>query len=99
MTASPDNDSRCSVQRPELLPPETGGAAFLCDEIERATAASGSVKVIVTVLSANQLKAAITDASGQRLPELQLNKSDRPLSRASLQRFAQSIAAAAAAVD
>lgn len=97
MSTRPAQDVSCSVQRAELLPAEVGGAEAVCSEIRGAAAAAGvgPVKVLVTVHSANELSAAITNRHGRKLPELRFAKSDRPLSRASVGRFARTIAQAA----
>jgi hypothetical protein len=88
---------RCSVQRAELLPAGVGGAATVCTEVRQALSRAGRdpAEVTITVLSSNQLSAIITNKQGRKLPELRFAKSDRPLSRASVGRFARSIAEAA----
>ena len=95
MNAPRAQDVRCVVERAERLPADVGGAAGICALIERAAAGAGPVNVTVTVVSANELSAAITNRHGHMLPELRFAKSDRPLSRASVGRFARSIAQAA----
>lgn len=87
---------RCSVQRADLLPPQVGGAAAVCSAVQEATAGgTRPLSVVVTVRSANELVATVTNSAGRTLPELRFAKSDRPLSHASVKRFAQAIAAAA----
>ena len=93
MKSQPTSAARCSVQGAERLPAEAGGAEEMCAEIGRATAGM-DVNVLVTVHSSNDLSARITK-QGRVLPELRYAKSDRPLSRASVGRFARSIAEAA----
>lgn len=88
------NEVRCSLLGAQLLPLDVGGAQGVCAEIQRAAAAAGAgpVKVVVTVHSSSELTAEITNKHGHVLPELRFAKSDRPLSRASVRRFARTIA-------
>lgn len=93
MKSQPTGAARCSVLGAERLPAQAGSAEEMCAEVARATAGM-DVNVLVTVVSANELSAKITK-QGRVLPELRYAKSDRPLSRPSVGRFARSIAEAA----
>lgn len=94
MNTGMERDVRCSVHGAERLPLDVGGVDGVCTEIQRAAAAAGvgPVKVRVTVHSSNELSAQITNRQGRTLPELRFAKSDQPLSRASVGRFARTIA-------
>lgn len=90
-------DGSCTVQRPALLPSDVGGADGVCSEIRAAVRAAGTgpVNVTVTVVSVNQLVASVTNRNGRKLPNLRFARFDKPLNRASVARFARTIAAAA----
>ena len=86
----------CRVTGKEKLPPETGGADALCAAIREAFAAQApgvGYSVEVQVLSPSMLSAAVTLSDGRTLPELRHATMDRTLSRSSLQRFANALAA------
>lgn len=87
----------CSVEQGERLPAETGGPDALCAAIREAAAPAGEspASVRVRVLSTHAVEAQVT-LGDRRLDPIQIARSDRPLGRASLERFARSIASAIA---
>lgn len=86
---------RCTVDRAERLPADVGGAAGMCRLFEEAAAAAKArpAAVAVTVLSSAALAATVTASDGRELPEHRLVRSDRPLSRAAIERFARAVMA------
>ena len=100
MTGAPAA-ARCVVVGGEKLPAALGGAAGVCSAIERAVARAApgvSYRVEVAVPRPFMLSARVVLGDGRRLPEQRLTVSDRPLSPAMVERFAERIAAAVAAV-
>jgi hypothetical protein len=96
MNTAGERSPRCTVQGGELLPLASGGADALCAEIEAATAdLSKPITVSVRVLKPQLLAATVT-VEGRILPEMKMARADRPLDRSAFERFAKSIAAAAA---
>lgn len=97
MNAPPPRDFECTVERGEILPAASGGAAALCADIKAAMAplSAPPTKVSVRIVSAHSMAATVTVGSAQ-LPVLRIDRSDRELSRSAFRRFAQSIAAASA---
>lgn len=96
MSASQPKAARCHVVGGDRLPPETGGAGALCRAIEKAVSARAPelrYTAAVRVLSASSLAATIKFADGRALPEQRMATMDRALSKASIERFAQAIAA------
>ena len=84
----------CVVVDGAKLPAESGGAAALCEAIERAVtkqAPGAAVTVEVRVLSSWRLTAALT-RDGQQLSEQNFASMDRALNRDSFERFAAAIA-------
>ena len=87
----------CRVIAAEKLTAESGGAAALCAEVERAVGAavpSGKYGVEVRVLSPARLSATMV-VDGRKLPEQNLASSDRNLTPGAVRRFARSLAQAA----
>ena len=86
----------CRVIAAEKLPPEVGGADALCAMIREAAAAQApgvGYSVEVRVLSPSMLSASITLADGRTLPEQRHATMDRTVSRPSVERFANALAA------
>lgn len=86
---------RCTVERAERLPADIGGADGLCRAFDEAAAAARlrPAAVVVTVLSSAALTATVVDGEGRESPLHRLVRSDRPLSRAAIERFARSVMA------
>lgn len=101
MNSAPAAGARCTVDRPELVPAEAGGAEAICAEIEQAAKAAGvgPLEVKVRVLSPHSLAADVRTAEGIELQEQRMAISDRSLNRSSIASFARAIAAVAAAMD
>lgn len=93
-SAPPPGD--CRVTGAERLPAESGGADALCSAI-RAAASSRApgvrFTVDVEVRSPSMLVARLRLADGRTLPEQRHAVMDRTLTRGSLQRFADALAA------
>jgi hypothetical protein len=88
--------ARCHVVGGDRLPRETGGADALCRAIKEAVAARApklQYIAAVRVLSASSLAATIKFADGRTLPEQRMATMDRALTKASIERFAQALAA------
>ena len=86
--------ARCRVVGGEKLPADSGGAEALCAAIERSAAARApgvAYSVEIRVRSASGLSATLI-ADGRKLPEQSLRISDRPLTKGSLERFAEALA-------
>lgn len=98
--SAPDqlHQAHCSVTGSERLPADAGGADTICAAITLAIAArTPSIRYTaeVKVLSASMLTARLT-VNGRALAEQKFAVMDRNLNKASIERFAQSIAAAVA---
>lgn len=96
MSSSESPQPRCRVIGGEKLPEETGGAETLCAAIAQAAtarAAGVNYSVEVRVLSRSRLSANVVLSDGVMLREQNLATMDRDLSRSSIERFAQAIAA------
>lgn len=96
MSAHSAGAARCHVVDAHKLPGESGGEDALCRSIREAVAAEGietAYVVEVRVLSASMIGAVTTTADGRALAEQKLATSDRPLTRASFERFARVLAA------
>ena len=90
---------RCTVSGAEKLLDGIGGADAICSaihEADRRRAAGVDYAVEVRVEAASMLSARITLNDGRTLPEQKLVVSDRSLNAGSIERFAASIAEAAA---
>jgi hypothetical protein len=99
-TSAPGHEqpSRCHVVDADKLPPEAGDARALCAAVEAAIAKRApniSYSAEVRVLSRSALAATLV-ANGTRLPERRFAVTDRDLNPGSIERFAQSVAAAVA---
>lgn len=95
MSADGSKSAACSVVGGEKLPANSGGADAICKAIADAAAerAPGvAYDVQVTVTGNSRLKASITTADGQKLPDQNFVRSDRPLTKESFERFANTIA-------
>ena len=92
---SPSNELvECRVIGGDKLPADSGGSDAFCAAIVRAAAAqapSTRFTVEVRVLGASTMAATLTTADGKALPEQEFSISDRGLSRASLERFANNL--------
>jgi hypothetical protein len=87
---------RCRVIGGEALPADLGGADALCAAIEQAAATRApgvKYSAEVRVLPRSRLVAMLT-ADGRKLPDQKFAAMDREITRDSLQRFAEAIAAA-----
>lgn len=87
---------RCRVIGGEALPAASGGADALCAAIEQAAATRApgvKYSAEVRVLPRSRLVAMLT-ADGRKLPDQKFAAMDREITRDSLQRFAEAIAAA-----
>ena len=96
MSPSTVESERCRVIGGDKLPPEIGGAAGICQAIDRAAAADApgvTFTVDVRVKSSRQLSASVTMADGRVLPERHLAISDSKIRKSSVDRFAKGIAA------
>ncbi len=85
----------CQVTGKVQLPAETGGAHALCEAIRQAAAAQApgvGYSIEVKVLSTSMLS-IITLPDGRTLHEQRHATMDRNISRSSLQRFANHLAA------
>ena len=94
MTAPSSDKARCVVIGGEKLPAETGGADALCDVIRSAVAKeapNARVTIEVRVLTTASLATKL-NVEGKALPEQKFAVMDRQLNRASIERFARSIA-------
>lgn len=91
-----ESGPRCTVEGGELLPPESGGAAALCADIEAATASLPVPTTVSVRVASSSLLAANVTVDGRVLPEIKMARSDSPLDRSAFQRFAKAIASAAA---
>jgi hypothetical protein len=90
--------AHCSVIGIEKLPADIGGADAICDAINRAVAArvpTAHFTAEVKVLSASRVTTRLT-VNERALPEQNFAVMDRNLNQGSIERFAQSIAAAIA---
>ena len=99
MSSQGNPSAHCRVIGGDKLPAESGGAAALCSEIERAMAArlpGAEYRAEVRVLSASRLSATMV-ADGRALPEQHLASMDRDVNRASFERFATVLAEQVAA--
>lgn len=86
----------CHVIGGEKLPPDSGGSDALCAAIEKAVSAQapGSAYTVeVRVISASRLSATLKTADGRTLPDQNFAISDRALTSASFDRFAETLAA------
>jgi hypothetical protein len=87
--------ARCRVVAEEKLAGASGGAGAICTAVEKAIAAAAPnahYSAQVTVLSPSRLSTSLT-VDGRTLPEQKFAVMDRDLNPASIQRFAQSLAA------
>jgi hypothetical protein len=87
--------ARCHVVADEKLAAGSGGAVGICSAVERAIAAAApnaDYSAEVRVLSRSRLSASLI-VDGRTLPEQKFAVMDRGLNPASIQRFAQSLAA------
>jgi len=102
MKMSSSEPARCRVVGGDKLPAGAGGEQAVCSAIERAVAAEApgnSASIEVRVISAYSLAATIRTADGRTLPEQRMATMDRTLTKSSIQRFAQAIAAELAATS
>jgi hypothetical protein len=91
---------RCRIVAGEKLPARLGGGSALCAEVERAiakVAPNARYSAEVKVISPSRLAAAVI-VNGRMLPEQKFAAMDRELDPASIQRFAQALAAEVAKV-
>ena len=92
---TPPAAPRCQLVNAAKLPPASGGARTLCAALDRAVAAK-SLKspftVKVSVGERSLLTADVTLADGRNLPALRMAQMDRPISKATLERFGAAIA-------
>jgi hypothetical protein len=87
--------ARCRVVAGEKLTAGSGGAGAICTAVEKAVAATAPnahYSAEVTVLSPSRLSASLI-VDGRTLSEQKFAVMDRNLNPASIQRFAQSLAA------
>jgi hypothetical protein len=87
--------ARCHVVADEKLAAGSGGAGAICNAVEKAIAAAAPnahYSAQVTVLSPSRLSASLI-VDGRTLPEQKFAVMDRGLNPASIQRFAQALAA------
>lgn len=85
---------RCTIVGADKLPAEAGGADALCSAVRRAIAAkapNADFTAELKVMTPSMVTAALV-VNGRDLPEQKFAVMDRKLNRASLERFAQSIA-------
>jgi hypothetical protein len=94
MTSPSNSQGHCQIVDGSRLPASSGGAAALCDAIDRAMArhAPGtSFTAKVTVKSPSRLAATLT-VEGRELPEQNFATMDRDLDGKSFERFAEGLA-------
>lgn len=90
--------ANCRVVNGQTLPLASGGSTAICAAIERAIASQAPAahySVEITVLSPSRLAATLV-VNGRSLPEQKFAVMDSELSRATIERFAQSLALAVA---
>jgi len=95
MSVSSGHDGRCQIVGGEKLPPDVGGSAALCAEIERAIAElapRAHYSTEVKVHSKSRLSATLV-VNGRTLPEQKFAIMDSDLNAGAIQRFARSLAA------
>ncbi len=95
MMAPAAASARCQVLNGEKLLAASGGAAALCQAIERATAARGlemRFTVQVRVEPRSMFSAEVTLLDGRKLPAVQMAEMDRPITKDTLDRFGFAIA-------
>jgi hypothetical protein len=96
MTSPGAGQPQCRVIGAEKLSGQAVSAADVCGAITRAVgtrAGRPAFRVDVRVVSPSRLAATILLADGRRLPDLNMASMDRNLSKASVERFAKTIAA------
>jgi len=96
--SSRDEHNLCIVRGGEKLPVDAGSPESICAAIKRAVAArtpNARFTAVVKVLTPSQLATTLV-VDGRPLPEQRFAVMDRNLNKGSIERFAQSIAAAVA---
>jgi len=95
MNAPSSDSAQCKVTGGDKLPPQSGGADALCEEIKKAIAVripGVGFKADVTVVSDWKIGATVTTADGRHLPEQRHVVLDAKLDRQSFERFATTLA-------
>jgi len=98
MSAAGPKPIHCRVLAGEKLPAASGGPDAICSAIEKAVASVAPnirFSAEVTVLTPSMLSTSLL-VDGRALPEQKFAVMDRELNEASIERFANSIAATVA---
>ena len=93
-TVDQSSPGNCRVVDGEKLPASSGGSALICAAVERAIqnrAPAVRYSAEVKVLSSSRLATTMV-VNGKALPEQKFAVMDSELSRATIERFAQSLA-------